>query len=84
MLNGGKMINYATKELAESALAASQEDYEVFCPVIKNTCRADCVCYASGHVKTINSSLRDTPDCYHVYGPSCTHVLISQTIYVDQ
>ena len=78
------MEQYKTEKEAKKILSKLQKEYEVFCPVIKAQCKDDCICFITGHLRTVKCALRDQPDYFYVYGPSCSHVLISQDIYVDQ
>lgn len=47
-----------------------------FCPIIKNTCRADCVCFSPGGLKWQNGNWYPT-------APSCTHISIEGVLPVE-
>jgi hypothetical protein len=62
---------------AQKALNVARSDTLGFCPVIKDACANDCVCYYEGSVR-----IDPFKKHWNIYYPSCQHVLISGEISV--
>ena len=59
-----------------------------FCPIIKEQCNKDCICYNAPSLSEVTGRRSDTSTeiqviSYNVYDWSCSHVLISGTIYTN-
>ena len=49
-----------------------------FCPLIKESCKTDCICYYEGDIHEPNAEFK-----WVVHYPCCTNVLISGEITAD-
>lgn len=47
---------YKTKEEAQKILKSTNFTPKEFCPLIKNTCRTDCICYIKTYITNVNIS----------------------------
>jgi len=74
------MTYYDTQEEADKALEMLPRLAGVaFCPLIKNDCRSDCICYEEGKVtlrRVWNKELVLTEDKFTLIEARCNHALI--------
>ncbi len=63
-----------TEKLIEKLLVSQQKQVRLFCPVIRATCRPDCVCYYEGKVHLNLTRMHEA---------GCTHRLISGCLDID-
>ena len=66
------------KERLEELRAAMLEK---FCPVTKQQCRSDCICFQTGYIETIKHS--NAENLLHLYKPHCTYVAINGILTVE-
>ena len=71
---------FTNEEAAQNALIKFQAESLGWCPIIRETCRKDCVCYYEGRVYFNLDTLKDT---WRIYIPSCQNVMISGVINVE-
>lgn len=71
---------FATQKEAKDALEAGAAEPASlgFCPVIRDKCLIDCLCYQGPYVG------RGMDLKWRIYPGKCGHVLIDGTIYVEQ
>lgn len=66
------MKDFDTKKEAEYELSQEREKSEdAYCPLIKDKCRFDCVCYYEGEVIEITGNFVNKP--FRMYNPGCTN-----------
>ena len=53
-----------------AVIAANDEDPTWFCPLIKKTCRKDCVCFVRAGKRRLSADDSGIP-AYKVYDPRC-------------
>jgi hypothetical protein len=66
----------AVEVIKDFVVSRSKE--QVFCPVIKDMCDPRCICYKDPYYNKRNQNM------FYSYEWSCTHVLISRFINVEQ
>lgn len=56
-----------------------KERVQLYCPVIMDKCRTDCVCFVEG-----STAYQADDAAWYAVEPSCTHLSISGSIYIEQ
>ena len=71
-------IQFETEKRAQKTLDAARGENLGWCPVAKQACTNNCICYYEG-------SVREDPfkKYWKVHYPGCTHALISGAITVE-
>lgn len=70
---------FDTEEAAKHTLNNARKENLGWCPVIRDLCREDCLCYYEGSI----SKPYGVKKQWTVHYPGCTHVLISGATSVE-
>jgi len=67
-------------ELEAELEEAREAQKKKFCPIIKDVCRNNCICFQKGGVKEVTQLSKKR---WNLYIPYCDHALINCFITVD-
>ena len=75
------------KKQEDTLFALTSERVKMFCPIIKDNCRDDCVCFESGSIQFKNDygafGVGDLFPIPIACGPTCAHVAIEGIACVE-